>query len=121
MGNGSRGISVEGQNNTIGTVGAGNVISGNNAGVTVASDANTSIVGNVIGLNAAATAPLGNDTHGINISASTTSVVQTNAISANGTSGILLNGSASSTTISGNTIGVPTRGPRRSPMPATAS
>jgi parallel beta-helix repeat protein len=90
-----------------GTVaGSGNVISGNVYGVSVHDTIGTAIVGNLIGVNAGGTAALGNDTHGLHITASSGgTTVQENVISGNLGNGVILDGSSSGASIRGNFIG----------------
>ncbi len=115
------GVAMLGSNNIVGgltsTPGTvlGNVISGNNgAGVEISQDGN-SVLGNIIGLNAAGSAALGNansgvlifDGNGSTIGGSTTTA--RNVISGNGGQGIDTFGSnlgADSNVIKGNYIGV---------------
>jgi parallel beta-helix repeat protein len=107
------GVQVQVSGATIGgAAGAGNLISGNTgAGVTINQSivSNAQILGNMIGLNAAGTAPLGNGGDGINVSTISASANtfgaagSGNVISGNGGSGI--NSAAGSVTIQGNLIG----------------
>lgn len=101
-------------NNTIGgdsTADEGNVISGNTFdGVTIHNADSNTIQGNLIGLNSAGTAGLGNGSDGVEIRSSMSTMVggggtgQGNVISGNTDFGVRLR-SGSSNTVSGNRIG----------------
>ena len=118
VGNRWFGIYSSAANNTIGgnVAGAGNVISGSGTsgggavGVHLTSTASgTTIQGNIIGLNAAGTAVIANDGHGINIQSNNntiggTTAAERNVISGNLNSGIWIDGS--SNTIRGNYFGL---------------
>ena len=113
FGNGGRGVYVEGATNTIiGDVnGGGNVISGNSGGIQVDFGSSVQIINNLVGVNAAGTGALGNTTHGIIVTNSSTgAIVRLNMVSANGGNGIVLSGSASGTSVRRNTIGMPNGG-----------
>jgi len=108
------GIDLFSASNTVGGVvpGAGNVISGNDgAGVGVSGSAahDNKIQGNILGLNANGTAPLGNGTGITIIDASNTFIGSTvpearNIISAN-FRGITIDGTGSGNVVEGNYIG----------------
>lgn len=120
------GIAISGTNTLVGgtTVGAGNVISGNNsAGIGVGSTAGpTTIQGNIIGLNAAGTSLLPNDGAGIRLdnNSSNTTIGGTgvnagNIISGNLGAGIEIgskvgDGPSNSVTVQGNKIGTDASG-----------
>ena len=117
LGNGSDGLLLfnGASNNTIGglTVGDGNVISGNQFGMSIAGALTTGnkVWGNLIGTNAAGNAALGNLTHGININSSAagnfvggTAAGAGNVIAGN-FNGILVLSGATNNTIQGNRIG----------------
>jgi CSLREA domain-containing protein len=118
LGNGTEGIIVIGaSNNTIGgtTPGAGNLISGNVAGIDLR-DSSTSnrIIGNYIGTNANGTAAVGN-TRGVVLIAAGGNTIggaspgEGNLISGNGAQGILVQES-DGTVIQGNLVGVDATG-----------
>ncbi len=120
LGNTLEGIQIDtnAAGNTIGgaVAGAGNVISGNDAGgIIIGTGAdNTTIQGNTIGLNAAGTGIVANTGHGITINANNTQIGGTtalarNVISGNSQDGIYVS-SASGTTIEGNYIGTDVTG-----------
>ena len=104
--------SVSGTTTVGGSAGQGNVISGNGSvGIHVVNTTHTVIQGNIVGLNAVGTAPLGNSQAGIEIAAATTTVGgasgAANVISGNGV-GIRINGDvyqASGNMIEGNFVG----------------
>jgi parallel beta-helix repeat protein len=118
------GVVVSGSNNLIGTNGDGNsdqlernVISGNaEAGIRISFGTGTRIAGNYIGITAAGTAKLGNNT-GIAVTGATGAIIGTNSdtlgdsaegnvISGNSLRGILITGSGSDgAIIAGNFIG----------------
>src|SRR5262249_49259672 len=88
--------------------GAGNVISGNHYGIWIFFNSPEDVVqGNLIGINAAGTGPLGNDVaielDGSDGTIGGTSPGEGNVIAYNG-SGILLEGSASNSRIRGNSM-----------------
>ncbi len=91
--NGENGVEVYGQNVSVGTGLAGNIISANTgSGISIDTTAqNISVLHNTIGLNAAGTAPLGNQGYGIR---------------ALGGGGIVIGLPGSGNTISGNARGV---------------
>ena len=101
--NGGGGIVIQARNTTVGGQGGeGNVISGNSpkvSGITVsgADAAGTSIVGNLIGLNAAGTAAISNDGTGVRVlsvdatTVETPSIIEGNVISGNDGFGVQLN------------------------------
>ena len=117
-GNDNSGIIISIANNTIGGLAAAdrNLISGNlTYGITccAAGVAANVIRNNLIGTNAAGTAPLGNTGQGISLSGTgnlvgSTNPVGRNVISANGAQGILMN--ASNSTVEGNFIGTDVTG-----------
>jgi hypothetical protein len=101
-GGGSSGVTIGGT-----ATGAGNVISGNDQdGLALAS--NYTVLGNIIGLNAAGTAAIANGRYGISLSGSGNAIGGTaagarNVISGNSSHGILITGN--SNTLIGNYIG----------------
>ncbi len=114
LGNTNQGILIDTQatNNTIGgaVAGAGNVISGNDAGgIIIGTDADgTTIQGNIIGLNAAGTGTIANTGDGITLSSDTsqvggTTALERNIISGNTDDGIQVAGTGN--IIEGNYIG----------------
>ncbi len=115
FGNGSHGVLISNApNNRIGGIaaGAGNVISGNQFGLSIHGAPGNVIQGNLIGVNAAGTAALGNDTHAININTNATSTTiggpaagAGNILSGNLGAGVILNNGSSGTVIQGNFIG----------------
>jgi hypothetical protein len=117
IGNGWHGVDIDGGVNTfIGGpgVGAGNLISGNDScGVIVRNGTYLcSIRSNIIGLNAAATAVIGNIMEGVRISGSTDTQIggsaagERNIISGHISSGIEIRGSSSGTQVQGNYVGL---------------
>jgi hypothetical protein len=110
---------VDAGGNHIGVAGFGNVISGNSqAGVVlgrvVAQTSNTSIVGNIIGLDATGASALGNGREGIlggsqGLTIGDTAPGGGNVISANGLSGMFLQGTTN-LTIKNNLIGTDATG-----------
>jgi hypothetical protein len=116
LANGVYGVQVTGSNNTIGgtAAGSGNVISGNAAnGIHLAGTANV-VQGNIVGLNAAGTAAVGNLTSGIRVNGGSGHVIggtaagAGNVISGNGADGIIV--AAGGTVIQGNIIGLNSAG-----------
>jgi uncharacterized repeat protein (TIGR01451 family) len=113
LGNRFYGVRIVGSSrNTVGgtAAGSGNVISANGVGLGVNSASGTVIQGNIFGLNAAATADLGNETHGVDVETNTAGTMvggttegAGNVISGNG-HGLFVIGS-SSTQVLGNYIG----------------
>lgn len=109
LGNGFEGIffTNAANNNTI----EGNVISGNNKGITLGLSDQNIIRGNLIGLNAAGTEALGNTQEGIRITSPNHTIGGTtpgarNVISGNGDSGIIITGvDATDNVVRGNYIG----------------
>ncbi len=117
VGNTGQALWVNAANNTIGgaTAGAGNVISGTTSWVGVQltpSASGTLIAGNLIGLNAAGTAAIGNAGGGLYIESANnmiggTTAASRNIISGNGLSGIDITGAtATGNTVTGNYIGL---------------
>ena len=117
LGNSWDGVRIQdGSSNTIGgtTAGAGNLISGNFAGVTVFGNSATGnqVQGNYIGTDVSGTADLGNLGNGVSIDIGATSNTiggtasgQGNTIAYSGADGVNVNGSdATRNTISGNSI-----------------
>jgi titin len=114
--NTSYGIWVESSGNLIGgtNAGNGNVLSGgNNTGIFILNGNSNVIQGNLIGVAAAGTAPLGNVDNGVTISGGQGNVIgglsagAQNVISGNGQSGIYLNGATSTgNSIQGNLVGL---------------
>lgn len=107
---------VSANNNTIGgtAVGAGNVISGNGGlfgveGIKIQNSSNNKVEGNIIGLNAAATAKIPNDSGGIIIIGGTSNIIggpsssHRNVISGNSSHGILI--LSDNTQVKGNYLG----------------
>jgi titin len=115
LGNAQDGVAIfQAQNNTIGGTapGAGNVISGNGGRGVAVSANNTTIQGNDIGTDASGAVALGNAADGVAILNASgallggTTAAAANIISANGGSGVLVNGAgAVSNFIEGNIIG----------------
>ncbi|MGI5186306.1 hypothetical protein ACQEVZ_59710 [Dactylosporangium sp. CA-152071] len=114
LGNGSGGILVNGAGNQIGSdqAGGGNVISGNpGIGLDIDNGADFTIVhGNLIGVNATATAALANDS-GIEVSSNSNEIGgfltgTANVVSGNTGVGLEVDGIAGSNQIVGNLIGV---------------
>lgn len=113
-GNGT-GISVDGDNNTIGgtSAGEGNVISGNTRGLfTIAGSSGTLIAGNFIGANVAGTAANANTDYGISLFTSDAATIggttagAGNLISGNGGAGVVVDSGSTGTLIQGNYVGV---------------
>ncbi len=117
LGNGRRGVTVNGDGNVIGSPlpGGTNVISGNQEeGIGIFSDSNI-IQGNLIGVAADGVTPMPNDFSGITLDSAFGNVIggsglgEGNVISANAFIGIAIGGQegtyADSTTIQGNLIG----------------
>lgn len=114
LGNNGAGVSVAGANGIqIGgsDAGAGNVISGNTGpGLILQNNAQNSVVArNIIGLNAAATASVGNSSFGIYLPNGNNSTIggngSGNVIAGNGQDGIFISGSSTNNAIYGNAIG----------------
>lgn len=114
LGNNGAGVSVAGANGIqIGgsDAGAGNVISGNTgSGLILQNNAqNTVVARNIIGLNAAATAPVSNSSFGIYLPNGNNSAIGGNGIgntiAGNGQDGIFISGSSTNNGIYGNAIG----------------
>lgn len=113
-------IGVAGNNLIGGTAaGAGNIISGNGAdGVTIDNSLSNVLQGNIIGLNAAGTAEIGNVNSGVNIingarsnTVGGTTIEARNVISGNGAAGVVIDGSGTdANTVQGNVIGADTSG-----------
>ena len=111
--NTGNGISLLGDNNTIGgaTATDRNVISGNQHGILILGATGNTIMGNYLGTDATGSLDLGNTGSGVRVdSGSSNNIVggttagERNVISGNDTSGVLLN--ASGNVIQGNYIGV---------------
>jgi len=101
---------ISGSGHTFGAPGVGNVISGNGGnGISVAAGALT-IQSNLIGLNAAGTAVIGNQLDGVKVNASNGTVVggssagQGNVVSGNGGNGITMSADYNFT-VQGNLVG----------------
>ena len=92
--------------------GEGNVISGNNlCGVVIRDATDTTVEGNLIGVQASGTLPLHNVHHGVLVTdASSGTVVRGNVISANWYAGVFLAGVSSDTAVQGNYIGTNSSG-----------
>jgi hypothetical protein len=111
----SSGVQVSGSGNLIGGTdpGAGNVISGSTLnGILISGTGVTlnTVQGNLIGTNADGTAAISNGMHGIEVSASNTTIGGTavsarNVVSGNGGTGILIANTSSGTVIQGNYVG----------------
>ena len=119
--NGGDGISIgDTEFSLIGgtAAGAGNVISGNTgAGIRLSGDASaTTIHGNVIGLNAAGTAAVGNGGNGVDITATFgtdlggTAAGARNVISGNGGHGVSIQSQSRNNVVEGNYIGTDVTG-----------
>ncbi|MCU1462812.1 MAG: hypothetical protein JWO37_2887 [Acidimicrobiales bacterium] len=89
----------------------GNVISGNGVGVDLSGDTNV-VAGNRIGTNAAGGAPVGNTIAGISVTGDSNTIggsTGSNQISGNSAAnavGVVVSGSAASTLVQGNTVGL---------------
>jgi parallel beta-helix repeat protein len=97
----------------IGRVGGANVISGNTGiGVYVSPTAtDTSIMGNTIGLDLGGAMTFGNGVDGVFVEGATRTLVASNVVSGNGGDGIRVQGqAATSTTITGNLVGLTASG-----------
>lgn len=111
--NGFNGISGDGANATIGgsAAGEGNVISGNTVNGISAVFSGAQIHGNIVGLNAAGTAPVPNGLHGIFLSSGSGTAIGTPGGGANTVSGhltgagILIQDFATAVSITGNRLG----------------
>jgi CSLREA domain-containing protein len=120
LGNTQSGVLIQSANNTVGgtTVGERNIISGNNAGVSISGSSGTGNVvkGNYIGTDATGTATLGNAGVGVSISSSGNTVGgntagERNVISGNNTGGVSISGSSGTGNIvKGNYIGTDAAG-----------
>ncbi|MEG4971914.1 DUF4347 domain-containing protein, partial [Microcoleus sp. K4-B3] len=123
LGNGGSGVVVDNApGNTIGGTAAGdrNIISGNDAfGVLInaAGATGNTVLGNIIGTNAAGTAALPNTLTGVQISGGSnnivggTTVAERNLISGNGSAGVFIDGAtATGNTVLGNFIGTDING-----------
>ncbi len=123
--NSNSGVVIVGSGSTIGGtgIGAGNVISGNGGrGIVAGTGGNTAIQGNIIGLTATGTGPLGNGQSGIELQYDTTNVTiggttanAANIISSNAGDGLAIgspvgDGSAHNVTVLGNKIGTDATG-----------
>jgi len=127
LANGFTGVQIAGgpAGNTVGgtTSGERNVISGNGSGVSISESPSTVVAGNVIGLAAGGTAPLGNRALGVVVSGAGaqgtriggTTRRERNVISGNLLGGIRITNNATGTTVLGNLIGTDADG--LSPIP----
>jgi len=116
LGNGDRGVSVNGSGNTVGgpTAAARNVISGNNRGVQFDGSAHV-LQSNYIGTDVTGTIALPNQNEGVNVNSTTGVLIggpgtpagspPGNVISANVGHGLDLFASATGTVVQGNVIG----------------
>jgi CSLREA domain-containing protein len=114
LGNSGSGVQLLGTGSTVGGTasGAGNVISGNNAeGVQIFGSGNL-VAGNLLGLNAAGTAAIGNGSDGIEINNGANNTIggttpgARNVISGNLAAGVIItNTSATGNVVRGNYIG----------------
>ena len=112
-GNAVRGVEVWSANgNTIGgaAAGAGNLVSGNDSdGINVNLSNNTTVQGNVVGLNAAGTAALANGRNGIRVNSANNLIGGSgagNVVSGNSQAGVYLTGAgATGNVLLGNRIG----------------
>jgi len=111
--------------NTIGGVeeGAGNVISGNQFGISFQSASNNVVLGNLIGTDPTGTIDVGNATHGINLSDGAAenrigdgTAAGRNVIAGNDGNGILILAGSAGNVVHGNYIGVAADG--SAPMPS---
>src|SRR5579884_2643980 len=114
LGNGGNGLSIAGNNNTVGgtVTAARNLISGNgNDGVKIdSSGSGNRVLGNYIGVNTYDTAVLGNSGNGIEIAGNSNTIgasyaVAPNEISGNTGDGVLLDSGSSGNQVLGNYIG----------------
>ena len=108
IGNSSHGVLISGVGNALGGAGPGegNVVSGNQNGIAILEAQNTSVVGNLIGVDATGLAGLGNNTYGVNVNTSTSgTTIQSNVLSGNLGDGVILNGASSGSLLQGNFIG----------------
>jgi parallel beta-helix repeat protein len=127
LGNGSRGVIIQSDGETIGgtAAGAGNVISANiqegiefyNATSGIANPVGSLVADNTIGLGADGTTSLGNQQYGIYVALDTrfvtiggTTAAARNVISSNNNSGIISDAGADHLTIQGNYIGTDASG-----------
>ena len=115
LGNGVNGVFVyQSSGNMIGGVGVGNVISGNvGDGIDILNGSNnTTLLANMIGLNAAGTAAIANGYDGLYVDGSTGTIVggtaagDGNIISGNTANGIELANGSNGTSILGNILGL---------------
>jgi titin len=114
-GNGGAGILVKSAGNLIGGTnsGNGNVFSGgNDTGIYLLNATNNLVLGNLIGVNASATASLGNLNNGVVLYSSVGNLIggavppARNIVSGNGASGVYLTGAATTgNVVQGNRIG----------------
>jgi parallel beta-helix repeat protein len=107
LGNVGTGVYISGQHNRVGgqSSGEGNVISGNSSGVSVENGEDTSIVGNLIGVDAAGINAVGNAA-AVNITAgSVGTLVRANVMSGNFGNGLSLSGLSNNSIVQGNFIG----------------
>ena len=118
LGNNGEGIRVQGANNTIGGIGAGegNLVSGNGRRGVLLTGSNavgTTIIGNLVGTNAAGTAAIANSEGGVFINNDAkdtvvggTTVAHRNVISGNTEFGVKISGiNTTGNTVAGNFIG----------------
>jgi hypothetical protein len=115
LGNGGYGIRSFADDNDFGSAiaGTGNVISGNDRGVSLESTglAGSSMRGNIIGLNAAGTAKVPNNGSGLELGSANNEIggplaAERNVISGNGDDGLVLSEGATNNSIYNNYIGL---------------
>jgi CSLREA domain-containing protein len=118
LGNGGAGIYILGDGNQLGTVGAGNLVSGNNfEGISFSNTANGNVIAaNRIGTNASGTAAIANTYSGIYVLTGADNNVfglavagGGNLVSGNGGAGINIDG-ADNTTVQNNIVGLTANG-----------
>ena len=108
LGNAIHGVLLSGQSNRLGgpSSAESNVISGNLYGVSVHNGEDVSIIGNLIGVDAAGVNALGNDAHAVNVNTSSVGIlVRANVLSGNFGHGLILSGLSNNTIVQGNFIG----------------